>query len=128
MTSVLSIETICQTLSYIKDLKKYQSMGKAYDYLTLEELYYKVMELKIKGKSLELDLEKNKQILNYLKEQIAKEIDEKAPIVLNHNFPSLTEEKKINYEHIHLNEYDMPKVKVKRRDEKCYKNQKGPMM
>lgn len=102
------------SINYINDLKEYKNHGKRYNDLTFFELKEKVVDLKKTQKELEADLEKLKPILNYLKTEVEKEEEkhrkERAKLIE-------ISDMKFDYKNVHLNEYEIPKVKVKRRDE-----------
>lgn len=125
---VFTIESLSELKEYFDDNKKYKNVVRRYDYLSLQELNEKVQELEEKSKILQMELKENRTILNYLKDEIADEKKKLEEKTIKRTLPAIDENKKIDYASIHLKEYEIPKVKVKRRDEKCYKNQKGPMM
>ncbi len=101
-------------VDYDNALKKYKQNGSKYSYLTKEELEEKIKQLYETKKSLESELEKLKPILNYLKEAVEKE-EEKFKIK-EIQFVRIEDLKK-DYKDSHLKEYDIPKVKMKRRNE-----------
>jgi len=62
------------------------------------------------------------------KEKIKKEKENKKKEEKIKTLPTLEESIEQNYPPIYVDKKDIPKIKLKRRDEKCYKNQKGLMM
>lgn len=131
--TVFSIETLSELKKYLNDNKKYKNVVKRYDYLSLQQLNEKVHELEEKNKKLQVELQEERAILKYLKdeiekEKIKKEIENKKKEEKIKTLPTLEESVEKNYPPIYVDKKDIPKVKLKRRDEKCYKNQKGLMM
>lgn len=131
--SVFSIETLSELKKYLNDNKKYKNVVKRYDYLSLQQLNDKVQDLEEKRQKLQMELQEERTILNYLKdeiekEKIKKEIENKKKEEKLKKLPTLEESIEQNYPPIYVDKKDIPKVKLKRRDEKCYKNQKGLMM
>lgn len=109
-----------------EDCKEYNKKGGWYSHLSVPELKEKIASSKVKQRLLEQEIKAEKPTLRYLKEEVAKAITkvnkEKAAFanqISNILENSHTQNEKINYEDIdlHYGMYDIPKVKLKRRDE-----------
>lgn len=101
---------------YKKDKKEHSQVIRRFEDLTMTELKNKTIELAQKRLELEEELNKNRAILEQLKEKI-EENDETEDV----------DDKKIAY-HPSFTKDNSEKIKFKRRDEVCYKSQKEHMM
>mgnify|MGYP003289713822 CR=1 FL=1 len=101
---------------YKKDKKEHSQVIRRFEDLTMTELKNKTIELAQKRLELEEELNKNRAILEQLKEKI-EENDETEDV----------DDKKIAY-HPSFTKDNCEKIKFKRRDEVCYKSQKEHMM
>ncbi len=102
-----------------KELKKYKQNGSKYNELTKEEINNILDKLYQKKHILEADIRKIKPIIEYLKLEIVKKKNEPGFIKgESEKNIDINLVKKIDYKDIHLKEYEIPKVKVKTRNEK----------
>ncbi len=97
-----------------KALKAYKQNGSKYNEMTYKEISNQLEQLYLKKNRLKSDLEKSITIIERLKDEVEiKNMEEEQNTVID---ISLVE--KISYKDIHLKEYEIPKVKVKTRNEK----------
>jgi regulator of replication initiation timing len=105
---------------YMKDYKEYKKMGRKYGDISVEEIKQKIQKLKELEQSLQMDLEQLRPTLGKLKKEVASlELSkEKEQFMQEMN-------SNINCQNMHFDTYDIPKVKVKRRDEYVTKTKRN---